>query len=245
MRFSKRNETAGGGQSQVWYKGTTTRRLVATVILTLFFGGLIVTTIILGMNMFFLETKTVTVQQFAPEVGTLTFSGSAVAEDEVLLNLTFRGTGVYNDPPHVWTIWISSSPIPGYRNLSDGLQLVEGSLEVNASCPVPNRFLSLQARLEAIADGEWILYGWFSATAGGFSHSFGAGSIEIVVSNGNIVQVKNATPSPLSPLLDFTLLTAILTVMTIAVVTLVIYSITRKKKRLTPSETPTNPPSTP
>ncbi len=30
MRFSKRNETTGGGRSQVWYKGTTTRRLVAT-----------------------------------------------------------------------------------------------------------------------------------------------------------------------------------------------------------------------
>lgn len=245
MHFSKRNKTAGSGQSQVWYKDTTTRRLFAIAILTLFLGGLIVTALIMDMNMFFPRTETATVQQFAPEVGNLTFSGTAVAENEVLLNLTFRGTGVYNDPPHVWTIWISSSPIPGYRNLSDGLQLVEGSLEVNASCPVPSRFLSLQATLQAIADGEWIVYGWFSATSGGFSHSFGAGGIKIVVSNGSIMQVENATPSPPSPLLDITLLIVIHTVTIIAVVILVIYAITRKKKQPTPSETPTIPPSTP
>lgn len=73
------------------------------------------------------------------------------------------------------------------------MKLLDGTLEVNASCPVPKSFLSLQAKLEAVADGEWILYGWFSATAGpGFSCSFSAGGIEIVVSNGNIVQVEKS-----------------------------------------------------
>jgi len=143
--------------------------------------------------MSFQRTKTVKAQQFAPEIGNLTLLATVVAQNEVMLNLTFSGTGVYNNPGYVWTIWISNSTIPNYRNLSEGLLLVEGTSMLNSSCPVPGSFLSFQTRIRAVADGEWVVYGWFSAIAGpGFSHALSTDGIKINVSNGSIVQLEKA-----------------------------------------------------
>jgi len=168
------------------------------IILTLFLGGFIVAATKWGIDLSFPRTKTATTQQFSPVVGNLTFSATAAAENEVLLNLTFQGTGAYGGTYYVWTIWVSNSsspgPSPGYENLPEGLRLVEGALKANASCPVPNKSLSLQAKLQTVADGEWIVHGWFSATAGpGFFCGLSAGGIKITVSNGNIVQLEKST----------------------------------------------------
>lgn len=169
----------------------TTKRLAVTVILTLFLGGFIVASTKWAVDMTFPGTKTIETHQFAPELGNLTLSATLVAENEVMLNVTFYGTGAYNQPPHVWTIWVSNSSIPGYRNLSEVLMLVEGTLMVNASCPVPGSFLGLQARLRAIADGECVVYCWFSVTAGpGFFHGISTGGIKITIADGSIVQLE-------------------------------------------------------
>lgn len=169
----------------------TTRRLVVTAILTLFLGGLIVAATKWGGDMSFPGTETINMQQFAPEIGNLTLSATLFAENEVILNVTFSGTGVYNQPGYVWTIWVSNSTVPNYRNLPEGLQLVEGTLKANGSCPLPSSFLRFQAKLRAIADGEWVVYSLFSATHGpGFYHGLSTGGVRILVSNGSIMQLE-------------------------------------------------------
>jgi len=144
--------------------------------------------------MSFPTTKTIKTQGFAPEVGNLTLSATLVAQNEVMLNVTFSGTGVYNNPGYAWAIWISNSTIPNYKNLSEGLMLVNGKLIVNSSCPVPDSFLNFQARLRTVVDGEWIVYGLFSAAAGpGFYYGLSTDGIRINVSNGIIVQLEKAS----------------------------------------------------
>jgi len=178
----------------------TTRRLALTAILILFLGVIIVTATKWALDASFPETKTIKTQRFAPDVGNLTLSATLVAENEVMLNLTFSGMGVYNHPGFVWTIWVSNSTIPNYRNLPEGLELVEGTLMENASCPVPGSFLSFQATLLAIVDGEWVVHGSFSATAGpGFYHGLSSGGIQITVSSGRIAQLEKEQYQPPGP----------------------------------------------
>ena len=180
----------------------TTGKVAVATVLTLLLGGLIVTATKWGVNMSSFETKTVKTEQFAPEIGNLTLSATLVAENEVTLNLTFSGTGGYNHLGYVWTIWVSNSSIPNYRNLPEGLELVEGTLMENVSCPVPGSFLSFQATLRTIVDGEWTVYGLFSATAGpGFYHGLSSSGIQITTSKGRIVQLEkeqcqHQPPSP-------------------------------------------------
>ena len=178
------------------------QRLFATVILALLLGAFIVAATKWAVDLSSSETKTKETQQFAPEIGNLVLSATLVAEKEVMLKLTFSGTGVYNHPGYVWTIWISNSSIPNYRNISEGLDLIEGTLMENFSCPIPSSSLNLQVTLRATADGEWVVYGLFSATAGpGFYHGLSSGGIRMTVSNGQIVQLEkehyqHQPPSP-------------------------------------------------
>lgn len=176
----------------------TTKRFAVTVILALFLGGSIIVSAKLAVDMSFQpRNKTVITQGFAPEVGNLTLSATLASENEVILNVTFAGTGVYNWPGYVWTIWISNSIIPNYRNLTEFLMLVDGTLMVNVSCPVPGSFLGFQARLRAAADGECVFYVWFSATNGpGFFHGISSGGIKITVSNGRIIQLEKEQTTP-------------------------------------------------
>jgi len=170
-----------------------------TAILTLFMGGFIVASTKWAVDMSLFRTKTITTHQWAPEYGNLTLSATLVAENEVMLNVTFSCTAYVNQPGFVWTLSVSNSSIPNYKHLPEGLELVEGTIVIICSCPIPDGFLSLQAKLRAIADGKWVVYGKFSASHGpGFSISASTDGIKITVSNGNIVQLEKAL-YPTSP----------------------------------------------
>jgi len=116
--------------------------------------------------MSFPETDTVKTQQSFPQIGNLTLVAVPATENEVMLNVTFSGKEYITQPGFVWTIWISDSIVGFETTLPRGLNLVEGTLRANGSCPLPNSSLSLQAKLRAIADGEWVVYGRFCATRG-------------------------------------------------------------------------------
>lgn len=184
-----------------------TRRLIVTVILTLFLIGLIVATTKWVVDMSFAGNKTINTQQFAPEIGTLALSVTRISENEVMLNVTFSGLPYVSQPGYNWTVWVSKSIAEKLHEttLPEGLELVEGTLKVNVICPLPNDFLSFQAKLRAIADGEWIVYGRFSVTYGsdppnpapGQYYGWYCGSstngIKISLSNGRIVQLEKAS----------------------------------------------------
>jgi hypothetical protein len=180
----------------------TTKTLVITATLALFIGGSVVAFSKLAVDMSVSQTKTITTQSWAPRYGDLTLSATLIADNEVVLNVTFSGTESINQPGYVWVLSVSNSSIPGYRNLPDGLELEEGAILINESCPVSDRFLSLQARLRTIADGEWVVYGKLNASCGpGFFVGFSTDGIEITVSNGRIVQLEKAPyPSNSPPL---------------------------------------------
>lgn len=171
------------------------RRLFEAVVLALILAGVIAVAAKWAVDLSFPKTKTIKTQQFAPKFGNLTLSATPFSENEVMLNLTFSGTAYVSYPGYNWTIWVSKS-IAGYlyeTPLTEGLELVEGTLKANAICPLPNNFLSLQAKLRAIADGEWTVYGLFSATYGpGLYYGLSTGGIRISVSNGSIVRVEEA-----------------------------------------------------
>ena len=180
--------------------------------MTSFLGGFIVFATKWAVDVSYPGAKTIKIQQFAPQIGNLTLSATIVTENEVVLNLTFSGRAYVSYPGYNWTIWVSKNfsgrlhepPLP------EGLELVDGALKVNDTCPLPNNFLSLQAKLQAIADGEWVVYGLFSATAGsnppnpapgqdyGFYCGLSTSGIKITVSNGNVVQLEKA-PYPSNP----------------------------------------------
>jgi len=146
-------------------------------------------------------TKTVRTQQWAPEIGNLTFSATVASENEVVLNLTFSGTAYVGYPGFNWTLWISRDFVGELHEtpLPEGLELVEGVLKANGLCPFPSNLLSLQVRLRAVTDGEWTVYGHFSATYGsGWYVGSSTGGIQISVSNGGIVGVEEA-PYPTGP----------------------------------------------
>lgn len=176
------------------------KRVAMTTILTIFLGGFIVASTRWAVEMSLPRTKTITTQKWAPEYGNLTLSATLVAENEVVLDATFSSMAYVNQPGFVWTLSVSNSNIPKYTNLPEGLELVEGTNMINCSCPVVDGYLSLQARLRAIADGEWIIYGKFSASHGpGFSMSTSTDGIEISVSNGSIVKLEKAPYPTNSP----------------------------------------------
>lgn len=176
--------------------------LVTTAILTLCLSGSIIASAKLAIDMSSKSKGSVaTAQEFAPRIGNLTFSAALASENEVLLNVTFQGAIYVTQPGFVWTLWISNSSL-GYNrtNLPEGLKLVEGLLKVNDTCPLPCNCLSLQAKLQAIADGEWTVYGHFSATHGpGLYYGINAAGIQITVSNGHITQIEKKQTTILTP----------------------------------------------
>lgn len=151
------------------------------------------------VDMSFPRIKTVKTQQSFPQIGDLALVAVPATENEVMLNATFSGKEYITQPGFVWTVWVSDSIVGFETSLPRGLNLVEGTLRVNGSCPLPNFFLSLQAKLRAVADGEWVVYGRFGATRGpGEYYGLSTVGIRITVSNGSIVQVKEA-PYPTDP----------------------------------------------
>jgi hypothetical protein len=60
----------------------------------------------------------------------------------------------------------------------------------------PNNSLSIQAKLRAIVDGEWIVWGRFSANRGPGDYYGLTTAIRVTVSNGRIIQIgeEQATP---------------------------------------------------
>jgi hypothetical protein len=185
-----------------WNLIYTTKTLIIIATLALFIGGLVVASSKLAIDMSLSQTKTMTTQNWAPQYGNLTLSATLISENEVVLNLTFSGTAYVNQPGYVWVLSVSNSSVPGYRNLPEGLELEEGTTLINNSCPVPDKILSLQARLRAIADGEWVMYGRFNVSSGpGFSMSSSTEGIEITVSNGRIVHLGKAPYPSNSPTL--------------------------------------------
>lgn len=175
----------------------TTRRLVMAVILTLFLGGFFVASTKLAVDMsFHQQIITVTTQDFAPEIGNLTLTAKLASENEFTLNLTFHGTVYVTQQGYVWRVWISRSLFINDTNLPEGLMLIEGSEEANGTCPLPNNSLSIQAKLRAIVDGEWIVWGRFSANRGPGDYYGLTTAIRVTVSNGRIIQIgeEQATP---------------------------------------------------
>jgi hypothetical protein len=170
--------------------------------LALFLGGFIVASTKLVADMSFQpRTKTATTEAFAPKFGNLTLSATLASENEVILNVTFYGRIYVTQPGFVWTIRISNTSI-GYdwTNLPEGLELAEGSLKMNGTSPLPNNSLSLQAKIRAVKDGEWTIYGHFSATCGpGFYMSLSAIGIRIIVSNGQIIRIEKEQTTVLLP----------------------------------------------
>jgi hypothetical protein len=177
----------------------TTKTLIITATLVLFIGGLVVASSKLAIDLSLSQIRTITTQNWAPQYGNLTLSATVISENEVVLNATFSGTVYVNQPGFIWVLSFSNSSVPGYRNLPEGLELEEGAAVINNLCPVPDRILSLQAKLRAIADGKWVIYGKFTASSGpGFVMSSSTEGIEITVSNGRIVQLAKA-PYPYPP----------------------------------------------
>jgi len=179
-----------------------TKKVAVVVILTAFLGVSIVAATKWAVDTFLRTTPTMktTTQGFAPEIGNLTFSAALVSENEVLINLTVLGTGYIDNAGMIWTLWISDLPngIIGAENLPEGLTLSEGSLEVNATCPLPNRFLSLQAKIQATADGKWGIFGRFVAAHGpGFSCSIYTYGIYITVLNGCVINIEKESETHL------------------------------------------------
>lgn len=174
-----------------------TKQIAVAFILPLFLGGSIVVAAKWVLGTFSgTVTMKATTQGFAPEIGNLTFSATLVSENEVLLNLTVLGTGYINNPGMVWILWFSDIPngIIGVGYLAEGLALSEGSLEVNATCPLPLGFLSLQAKIRAVADGKWGVFGRFVGAHGlGFSCSIYTCGIYITVSNGCVMNIEKET----------------------------------------------------
>jgi hypothetical protein len=178
----------------------TAKTLVITATLALVIGGLVVAFSKVAIDMSLSQIKTATTQSWAPHYGNLTLSARVIAENEVMLNVTFSGTAYVNQPGYVWVLSVSNSIIPGYRDLPEGLELEEGATSINKTCPVPDRFLSLQATLWAIADGEWVVYGKLNASSGpGFFVGMSTEGIEITVSNGKIVRLEKAPHPSSSP----------------------------------------------
>ncbi len=172
----------------------TTRRLVVAVVLIVLSGAFIVTATKWGIDMSFPRSKTVTTQQFAPQIGNLILSATVVAENEIMINATFSGKEYITQPGFVWTIWLSNSIVGLQTNLPEGLKLVEGTLKTNDSSPLPNNVISLHAKAQATADGEWVVYARFSATRGpGEYYALSTGGIKISVSNSSIAQVEEMT----------------------------------------------------
>ena len=172
-----------------------TKHVAVAIILISFIGGSIVAATKWALDTFSRTTTTMktTTQGFAPEIGNLTFSATLASENEVLINLTVFGTGYINNPGMIWTLWFSDIPngIIGVENLPEGLALSEGSLEVNATCPLLSRFLSLQAKIQTVADGKWGLFGRFVAAHGsGFSCGIYTYGIYITVLNGWIMNIE-------------------------------------------------------
>jgi len=174
----------------------STRQLVVAVVLTLFLAGAVLAATKWALDMSFPGTETVKTQKSFPQIGNLALIAVPATENEVILNATFRGKEYITQPRFVWTIWISDSIVGFETILPRGLNLVEGTLRANGSCPLPNSSLSLQAKLRAVADGEWVVYGRFSATRGpGEYYGLSTGGIKITVSNGSIVRVEEAHPT--------------------------------------------------
>jgi len=172
-----------------------TKHVAVAIILTAFLAGSIVAATKWVLDTFSRTTTTMktTTQGFAPEIGNLTFSAMLASENKVLINLTVFGTGYINNPGMIWTLWFSDIPngIIGVENLPEGLALSEGSLEVNAICPLPNRFLSLQAKIRAVTDGKWGVFGRFVAAHGpGFSCGIYTYGIYITVLNGCVMNIE-------------------------------------------------------
>jgi hypothetical protein len=177
----------------------TTKTLVITAAFALLVGGLVVASSKLAIDMSLSRIGTMTTQSWAPSCGNLTLSATLIAESEVVVNVTFYGTGYVNQPGYVWVLAVSNSIVPGYMDLPEGLELEEGATLINESCPVPDGFVSLQARLRAIADGEWVVYGKLNASHGpGFFVGMSSEGIQIKVDNGKIVQLGKA-PHPSNP----------------------------------------------
>jgi hypothetical protein len=171
----------------------TTKTLIIIATLALSIGGLIVASSKLAIDMSLSQVRTITTQNWAPQYGNLTLAATLISENEVVMNANFSGTAYVNQPGYIWVLSVSNSSVPGYRNLPEGLELEEGEILINSSCPVPNRILGLQARLRATADGKWVIYGKFNASCGpGFSVSISTEGIEITVSKGRIVQLGKA-----------------------------------------------------
>lgn len=186
---------------------STTRQLVVTVVLTLFLAGSIVAVTKWAVDMTSSRTWTVKTQQWAPIIGYLTLSVTVVSENEVMVNLTFSGAAYASYPGYNWTLWVSKGLVTyvNETSLLEGLELVEGALKVNGLSPFPSNSLSFQTKLRVIADGEWLIYGHFSATdnpAPGENYGWyvgtSTGGIKITVINGSIVRVEEA-PYPTSP----------------------------------------------
>jgi len=179
-----------------------TKKVAVAVILTAFLSGSIVAATKWALNTFSRTTTTMktTTQGFAPEIGNLTFSATLVSENEILINLTVSGTGYINSPGMIWTLWVSDIPngIIGVEDLPEGLMQLEGSLEVNATCPLPNGFLSLQAKIQAVADGKWSVFGRFFAAHGpGFSCGIYTYGIYITVLNSCVINIEKESETHL------------------------------------------------
>ena len=157
--------------------------------LILFFGALLVVAAKWGINT--PRDRAVVTRKSVLLAGNLTLSATIVAKSEVLVNATFSGSVNISQPGYVWTIWISNSIIGSETSLPEGLKLVEGTLRTNGSYPVPGNFLDFHAKLQAIKDGEWVIYGRFSATKEpGFYMGYSTNGIKIFVSKGSILGLE-------------------------------------------------------
>lgn len=170
----------------------STRRFAGMLLFCVALGAGIVTGTKWSMNILYPKTMVVRTSGFAPDYGSVDLSVTAVSQQEVLINVTFKAerTSLTTSPGAVWTVWISNSSVGFEARLPRGLNLVEGNLTWNGTYPVAFDSASVQAKALAVGDGKWTVYGKVSVTRPGWYVGGSSTGITITALGGKVVQLE-------------------------------------------------------
>ncbi|UCE15531.1 MAG: hypothetical protein JSV12_06555 [Candidatus Bathyarchaeota archaeon] len=156
-------------------------------ILSIILGTVVVEFVYLGLDALYPYASTSAGERgdegvgVATSYGELSLTAFAFSPSDVKLTLSLVNyrTSSYDD----LTVWIADL----HTGLPEGFELVTGNLSWYGSAEVPE--VNLEATIRAVKDGKWRLTGaalWYH----GGSQRQGSGTLDIIVSNGKVADIR-------------------------------------------------------